>query len=1727
MLLSVVQGQPGDVGLFLLPAVADVSSSITVAVRNSSAHPAAAASSTAGSSKAHAAAAASTYVAVGVQNLALGIDGLLHIAAAFAGPKDNPQDSGSDAGHTAAPAQQQRDKPAETAGNNKPTLTLEVQLSQLQLLSCSSTGPGDGHNTRWQTADSFTQQWQPVQDAAATMPQGVTCELLLDLPTASFSLQPGKHMHPLQPQQPQQQSVPRLLLQDLAIYLPGAQQVDVLLPVLHIPRVLFAGRPEVQQEQEQPGFAAVLEQQAECHRLCVPAIATSLRPPQLQHLVQFVECQEQQWQAWTATAAAAAGSIDHDSIQQAHGMQQVQDAGRGPERAEQQQTPQAEAQHKQQQSLLSVEVGNVQVLLLPADGTSDKGLLLHWQQLEAAMLKHPKQSPQATSASEPAAGQATAGGAGKALLQQTQVSWRDLTVSAIQQEDLQQHAERQMQQHLAPEGPEQLDQPPDQHNKLAVLQQAMYYAHELPAVAWLSQDLGSGGRQQQGSSTRRRQSAHASASAAGQQPNGVALNSHATLSRFLSSQESWRDAASLPASVDSGTGFFTPKGSASLRSTGSWLSARSSSLSAALSLQLQQRQPQPPQQQPAAPPGGAAAAAAASVGPGNNIIAAWWQAEPPGQSPPGVSPAWLQAASSLNAALPGWGSLPQPSASRLGGQPADAGQQQQLGGRSPPRKGVRRSSSFRRGIPAGTLQLAGRAGQQGAASVRSSLNLPMGAAGAISVHSLGLDDGMTDADVEFYSIAGDSEDDADNLSAAGSPHGLDVTLDAAEEEETWLRCWDLLPLAGFGSQGCHAAASWLLLSLSAAREAQAAGTAPAVAAHTQQPVLRLEMWRDVISPAGDSGAGTSQSLGGPISRQMTAVTSERLQLQLSTNHWDLVAACILQAVNAAPKPARVDAQPRRAMRRPLQQPQAFLSQLHVGLQALQVVLFVPPDIAEASMQPRIVVMRSSSGRGGQPGSSSGTQGLQSGRRSSGAFAPWQDPGSEPTTPTAIAGAQAQHPMLPAAAACSSQGAFPAAQTVVLKLSAEVDLVPPAHGKPGRLQQVCIPAASVQLGAAPWDTTAGRLLATAVDAGSSPQQEQLLLLLARGVRVVAGSATNGAAGPLGPFAAVASPGSRCQAGQHLQVGMNSLSGWVSTTRLSLLLNIQQQLLQQLPALTAAAAMAGPSYSAHAAGYAVRGTTPPGPISRSDFTSAASLATSASLMNGYAATSSSMHRRSMDQQAPAGQRLVLDSSIDVCVHKVAVLVSTDEPEPWLLQQQQSPRRAGSSASSSDRGLGLGMQADAAGSVRSPGMGIALGRLAMATGYAPLSTCSTPLIEVALLPLEVKLQLMKPCGSRKGAAGQSVVQVGVSARVRADVYSVDKLGWEPVLDPWALQVRGQNLCACCTCCRMQCCLLWSLRSPCKPPVGKLTCHSSNTSVTECIYAVQSCWFVSRIELMHTPHAVLQVDVSLTPSAATGSGASSTRVSANVSSSEVMELTAAPSCIIASKQLQALVSAAKTWQGEHALMQQLLHHLSAPAAGSCLSAAGASCWLVNETGVALSYVVADAVMEPTAATVALSTCSSSASSVAGSPLKPPLPSSAAARAAASARGQAAHLTPVPLRVLDVAAAGYFGRFVEQGGVSDAAFKLQPLQPGQATSLAAASATAVPAPADKQAAGGGAGGSAGVKQSQLLYVQAAGLADVVGPVALSQMGCSVYPLKGLAAGAVLSPSSTPGHISR
>lgn len=257
------------------------------------------------------------------------------------------------------------------------------------------------------------------------------------------------------------------------------------------------------------------------------------------------------------------------------------------------------------------------------------------------------------------------------------------------------------------------------------------------------------------------------------------------------------------------------------------------------------------------------------------------------------------------------------------------------------------------------------------------------------------------------------------------------------------------------------------------------------------------------------------------------------------------------------------------------------------------------------------------------------------------------------------------------------------------------------------------------------------------------------------------------------------------------------------RLSLLLNLQQQLLQQWPALTAAAAMAGPSKyrgtgaDAYAAQYAefVAAVAPvPGGLPDVYLQPAQSVAASqdCNLLSG---TRSRLRDHNSRSAVPRTRGLCCS----ITVHKVAVLVSTDEPEPWLLQPSASswsPR-----THSSPNRIG--------------------GLLPGSTIGSALAVCTTPLLEVALLPVTVRLQIItQPAAAsatvRAGCSTNvgSVVRVSLKSVLRADVYSVDKLGWEPVLDPWCLEVRVTCAALCGT---SKCCLVIdrkNMRAACRQP-------------------------------------------------------------------------------------------------------------------------------------------------------------------------------------------------------------------------------------------------------------------------------------------------------------------------
>lgn len=265
-----------------------------------------------------------------------------------------------------------------------------------------------------------------------------------------------------------------------------------------------------------------------------------------------------------------------------------------------------------------------------------------------------------------------------------------------------------------------------------------------------------------------------------------------------------------------------------------------------------------------------------------------------------------------------------------------------------------------------------------------------------------------------------------------------------------------------------------------------------------------------------------------------------------------------------------------------------------------------------------------------------------------------------------------------------------------------------------------------------------------------------------------------------------------------------------------------------------------------------------------------------------------------------------------------------------------------------------------------------------------------------------------------------------------------------------------------------------------------------------------------VHLACTFLQVVLQSAPLAPQPSAHSSC-LSASISSTSMLDVTLAPSSIIAAKQLQALGVAAAAWQSEATLMQQLLLCLSASSGCSGLSASGASCWLVNQTGTPVSFVVADVALNGAAAAAAMHSIGSSTSPGANPVTFP----AAEAAAAGSIRGRAVHMTPVPLQVLDVAAAEYHGRFVDKCSISSSLFQLQAGQHSRMAALDAADA------AGSGRAGPGISSSAGVKRSHLLYVQTAGQVDVTGPVSLAQLGSGLYPMR-FQPGAAGSPGVSP-----
>jgi hypothetical protein len=87
----------------------------------------------------------------------------------------------------------------------------------------------------------------------------------------------------------------------------------------------------------------------------------------------------------------------------------------------------------------------------------------------------------------------------------------------------------------------------------------------------------------------------------------------------------------------------------------------------------------------------------------------------------------------------------------------------------------------------------------------------------------------------------------------------------------------------------------------------------------------------------------------------------------------------------------------------------------------------------------------------------------------------------------------------------------------------------------------------------------------------------------------------------------------------------------------------------------------------------------------------------------------------------------------------------------------------------------------------------------GGSMLSMHSIPLFEAAVLPLQVQLHLQPASAAHSSTpqlmvagAGSPMVKGGQTVKLlvkgvaQVDAFSVDKLGWEGVLDPWGVQVR-----------------------------------------------------------------------------------------------------------------------------------------------------------------------------------------------------------------------------------------------------------------------------------------------------------------------------------------------------
>eukprot|EP00775_Hariotina_reticulata_P007318 gene7318-7530_t len=565
-----------------------------------------------------------------------------------------------------------------------------------------------------------------------------------------------------------------------------------------------------------------------------------------------------------------------------------------------------------------------------------------------------------------------------------------------------------------------------------------------------------------------------------------------------------------------------------------------------------------------------------------------------------------------------------------------------------------------------------------------------------------------------------------------------------------------------------------------------------------------------------------------------------------------------------------------------------------------------------------------------------------------------------------------------------------------------------------LQGLQVPSVSVSLGALLWDPARG--LPAAASSGlyqpaslsQSPgtssavqnheQPQHLGLLAVREVQLVAVDAWPG------PGASHGINHNSSNHGSALKVTVSSISCWMSTVRLTLLQNLAHVLQQQQHALSAASIAAGRLRHGPKPGCTtVSGNSVPG-------SGRGSMTTACGSSNG------------VELGAASAQAAAVSCSVSI--QKLALLCNTDEPDSWLLQ-------AGS------RGAACS-QAGAA--------------------CAAITTCSTPLLEAVLSPIQVAVHMATAAGNAGSSNGtvraassstsgsKKSFCVELRGRCQADVYNVDKLGWEPLLDPWNFKLL----------------------------------------------------------------------VNCSPAAAAGCGRPF-NISTSLVSNNLLEVTAAPSTIIVAQQLQNVTDAAAAWHSDPALLQQLLYCLAQP--GSTTS--GAGCWLINNTGTPLTFLVADAATGPAAAARTLFCGNPRLQDIAVPGKAAATSATAAVTAARGVRGRAVHGVPVPLEVLDTAAAGYAGRFVEQSQVSDPFRYFSPGTCGTASHAA-------PAGAGLLLDATGQLISSGVKRSQLLYVQAAGQTDVAGPIALQQLGCTMYTMRGAGmAASARAAGDPPTAISR